>query len=68
MVKTRMHELGNEHPITLYSMAKLALIYRRAGHHGSAVKFGEQTVKTQKRVIGAEHLDTLQSMYDLATS
>lgn len=68
MIETQKSELGKEHPVTLQSMANLALIYYRAGQYEDAIKLGEQTFKTQKRVLGAQHIDNLQSMYNLATS
>lgn len=49
-------------------MANLAFIYHRVGQHGDAIQLGAQTIEVQKRVLGAGHPDTLESMQNLDIS
>ncbi|MCJ1369865.1 hypothetical protein MMC20_001077 [Loxospora ochrophaea] len=79
VLETRKQVLGTEHPDTLESMADLASTYSSQGrmtylswtYRGQlrlkeAVELGMQVLDTRKRVLGAEHPDTLNSMNDLA--
>ena len=47
-------------------MAYLALTYCKQGKLSEAQQLGVQVLDMQKKVLGAEHLDTLRSMVNLA--
>ncbi|KAH8690065.1 hypothetical protein BGW36DRAFT_364793 [Talaromyces proteolyticus] len=47
-------------------MANLASIYKKQGRWKEAEELNVQVMETRKRVLGAEHSDTLTSMNNLA--
>ncbi|OCK91730.1 uncharacterized protein K441DRAFT_664265 [Cenococcum geophilum 1.58] len=49
-------------------MANLALTYRNQRRWKEAEDLDVQVMETRKRVLGAEHLDTLTSMGNLAST
>jgi tetratricopeptide (TPR) repeat protein len=48
--------------------ARLWLVYFESGHWKEAEKLAVQVMETRKRVLGAEHLDTLTSIANLAST
>ena len=60
--------LGEEHPHTLSTMAKLVSMYRYKGRWKDAEELGVRMMKTMKRVGGEEDLNTLSSIANLAFS
>ncbi|KAJ9131272.1 Kinesin light chain [Coniochaeta hoffmannii] len=66
--KVRRELLGEEHPDTLTSMAKLASTYRNQGRWKEAESLGVQVMEARKRVLGEEHPSTLTSMANLAST
>ena len=77
VMETRKKVLGAENPDTLSSMTQLARTYWRQGQRGDtedlelqeqwkkAEELEEYVMETKKRVLGAEHPDTLISMNNL---
>lgn len=47
-------------------MHNLATSNHFQGQYQRATQLGEQTVEVRKRVLGAEHVDTLNSVHNLA--
>jgi hypothetical protein len=43
----------------------LAELYRLQGKYGQAEALHSQTLEIERRVLGAEHPETLRSMYNL---
>lgn len=66
VIETRKRLIGEKHPSTLTSMAKLASTYRNQRRWEEAEELFVQVIETQKRVLGEEHPDTLTSMAELA--
>ena len=67
-VELRGGLLGEEHPLTLTSMANLASIYWKQGRWKEAESLFVQVIETSKRVLGEEHADTLTSIANLAST
>jgi len=64
----RKKVLGEDHPSTLTSLAKLAWTYWDQGRWLEAEVLEVQVMETRRRVLGAEHPDTLASMANLAST
>ena len=64
----RQKVLGEDHPSTLTSLAKLAWTYSDQGRWQEAEKLEVRVMETRKRVLGEEHPDTLASMGNLAST
>jgi tetratricopeptide (TPR) repeat protein len=60
--------LGVEHPETITSMGKLALIYRIQGRWKEAEELEVRVMEISKTALGAEHPHTLTSMDSLAST
>lgn len=58
--------LGDEDPITLWSMSGLAGSYHNLGQNQEGMDSSRQTVELQKRILGDKHPNTLLSMGCLA--
>jgi hypothetical protein len=59
---------GPQHPETLVLMGGLAGAYLEQGKNVQAAALHRQTLDIQKRVLGAEHAETLKSMANLAVA
>ena len=59
-------QLGEEHPTTLESMNKLAVLYEAQGRYEEAEPLYVKTLEIQRRVLGEEHPSTLSSIVTLA--
>ena len=59
-------QLGAEHPETLTSRNKVALVLRGLGRLAEAEAENREVLEAQTRVLGAEHPDTLKSRDNLA--
>ena len=59
--------LGAEHPDTLSSMNKLALVLSYQGKYEEAEEMHRQVLKLREGVLGQEYPDTLTSMNNLAS-
>jgi tetratricopeptide (TPR) repeat protein/tRNA A-37 threonylcarbamoyl transferase component Bud32 len=62
----RRRGLGLQHPDTLTSMHKLAMLYYSQGKYPQAEPLFTSVVKERSRVLGPLHRDTLDSMNNLA--
>src|SRR5262249_44825824 len=62
---TQQVKLGTNHPITLFTMAKLGEGYRLVGRNADATKVMEQCLSTLRAVLGPDHLETLDAMNEL---
>jgi hypothetical protein len=60
-------ELGKEDLRTLTGIEKLALIYEKMKQWEEAEKRFKEVIRTRKRVQGLDHLDTINSMDNLAS-
>ena len=58
--------LGKEHPDTLMSMTKLAVVLRDQGKYEQAEEMYREVRRLRETVLGKEHPDTLMSMISLA--
>lgn len=65
---TRRKARGQDDADTLDSMVMLAIAYRYGGRWEEAEKLEVHVMETRKRVLGAEHPDTLASMAKLAST
>ncbi len=57
---------GEEHPVTLRSLNRIAYKYSDLGNHQTALKIHEKVYAAECRVLGEEHPDTLNSLSNLA--
>ena len=57
--------LGKEHPSTLDSMSRLAVVYRDQGRYDEAEPLYTKTLEIRRRVLGEGHPDTLESVNNL---
>jgi hypothetical protein len=57
-----------EHENTLNSMVMVGLVYNLGGQWREAEDLEVQVIETRKRVLGAEHLYTLTSIGNLAST
>ncbi|CZR58311.1 related to heterokaryon incompatibility protein [Phialocephala subalpina] len=60
--------VGKEHPHILTGMDSLALMYKKKQRWKEAEKLFVQVIQIRNRVQGADHLDTLSSMANLAST
>ncbi len=67
-METSKTKLGDDHPDTLTSMAKLASTFWNQGRWSEAEKLNVQVMETSKTKLGADHPDTLTSMANLAST
>ncbi|KAK4223171.1 putative kinesin light chain [Podospora fimiseda] len=58
--------LGKEHPDTLTSMNRLALVLDSLGKYEEAEQMNRQALQLREKVLGKEHPSTLTSMHNLA--
>ena len=59
-------KLGPSHPKTLAAMNTLGIVYRdMPGQLSNAVRLFESLLDTQKRILGGDHVDTLESAIHL---
>jgi serine/threonine protein kinase len=63
--ETRARRLEDDHPQTLASAHRLAEVAVDLGEMGEARSLAEATLESRKRVLGANHEDTIQSMVQL---
>ena len=66
IVEMRIKEQGMKHPLTLTSMANLAVRYSEQGRYEEAGELDLKVLDLRKKVLGPEHPDTLTSMGNLA--
>jgi tetratricopeptide (TPR) repeat protein len=62
----RRSRLGDDHPDTLESAARLTLDLFTLGHYEQARQLGEDTLTRMRRVLGDDHPDTLDSAFNVA--
>ncbi|KAL6409280.1 hypothetical protein AUP68_05652 [Ilyonectria robusta] len=62
---TRRQLLGEEHPDTLASMGRLALIFEERGRWKEAEELHLRKLEISKRVLGEQNLETLNTMVNL---
>lgn len=62
----RQARLGPEHPDTVASMNKLALIFDNQGNYREAERMHRQILTILEKRLGGEHPTTLTSMFNLA--
>jgi hypothetical protein len=60
-----MEVLGDRHPDTRTAI-NLASMYGAQGKTGEAAALGEEVLEKHRRILGAQHPDTLTSMNNLA--
>ncbi|MCJ1462542.1 hypothetical protein MMC07_001144 [Pseudocyphellaria aurata] len=65
-LQTQREVLGAEHPHTLRTMAKLAVMYSDKKRWYEAEELQMQALRGQEEILGAEHPDTLGSKANLA--
>ncbi|KAJ7292091.1 P-loop containing nucleoside triphosphate hydrolase protein [Mycena rebaudengoi] len=68
VMEMNKHVLGDEHPVTLASMAHLASTYQKQGRWKDAEALKVVVMEMSKHILGEEHPDTLRSMTDLAST
>ncbi|KAJ5330533.1 hypothetical protein N7476_000316 [Penicillium atrosanguineum] len=61
-------KLGENHPSTTSSMAKVALTYRKQGRWEEAEQLEVQVVETRKTKLGMDHPETLKNIANLAAA
>jgi tetratricopeptide (TPR) repeat protein len=66
VVKKRLGVLGETHPSTVESMARLALTLRQLGLWEGAEKLQQKALAYRRKFLGEGHTDTLESMTSLA--
>jgi hypothetical protein len=62
----RQKVIGEEHPETVWTMAKLAETYRHKGRIDEAVALQEKVLEIRRRQLGDTHPETLTAMRSLA--
>ena len=62
----REKQLGPSHPLTLTTVASLALLYESQGRNDEAERFYLRAFTGMKQHLGAHHPDTLQCAEDFA--
>jgi len=67
-VRIHQTELGEEHPLTLFHMNHLAVLYARQGRYDEFERLCAQTLEARLRLQGEEKLTTLYSMNNLASA
>jgi tetratricopeptide (TPR) repeat protein len=65
-VELRRRVLGQNHPDTLNTSDKLAVLYWRQGKYVQAEPLCAKVLEVRRRVLGEEHPDTLDAMESLA--
>ncbi|QRV80912.1 nephrocystin-3 protein [Ceratobasidium sp. AG-Ba] len=68
VLDARKKNLGEDHPLTLISMANLASTYWNQGRWGEAEALQVEVLEVSRRELGASHPDTLTSMANLAST
>ena len=68
IVQMRIEKHGSKNPLTLTSMAHLAVTYSEQGKYEEAQKLQLKVLDQHKKTLGPEHLSTLVSMANLATT
>ena len=66
VTETRLKLLGMEHPLTLYSMDRLATSCCELGFLEEAEQLGKQVLETRQKILNDGHLNILESMNNLA--
>jgi hypothetical protein len=66
-METFKNKLGADHPNTLSSMSNLAFTWNSGGRETEAIRLMEECMKSQRRVLGPNHPDTISSCTALDT-
>jgi tetratricopeptide (TPR) repeat protein len=65
-LELKKEALGDDHPSTLDSMNKLAIVLRLRGNYVEAEMLQQQTLGLKKELLGEDHPSTLDSTSDVA--
>jgi len=68
VVEMHKKKLGEDHPLTLTSMANLAMTYNEQGQWEEAEELSLQVIEMRKEKLGEDHPSTLTSMANLAVT
>lgn len=60
--------LGDKHPDTIRSMARLAAVYHALGRYEEAERISVEALALRREILGDKHPDTIESMAILAVT
>jgi tetratricopeptide (TPR) repeat protein len=66
--RIRRRELGPDHPSSLETLDRLAIVVAAQGQYGEAVTLHRQALEHRSRVLGDDHEDTMSSCDHLASA